>query len=276
MAEEIKFGVIDSPIDVRDYKLAVDKAQVFPDTFELPMVRIKSQGAVGSCVAHSLSEVVEYYNKKQLNKSTEQSIVYIYGNRRNSVHKGDGMITRDALANMLKYGDVDKTKCPGNYEVPEAINRFEAVADSLMEVGCKSRFSAYYKLNTAAEIKAALMNHGPVVMTITWYDDMEVIDGVLTTEKKNKSGGHCMVIYGWNEKGWLVQNSWGKNWGVNGTCIIPYDLQLKEVWGVTDEIVEDDVNPSDIILPFSSRIGELIAKLLNAILNCIRKLKGNK
>ena len=31
---------------------------------------------------------------------------YIYGNRRDSVWENEGMITRDALKSLTKYGDV--------------------------------------------------------------------------------------------------------------------------------------------------------------------------
>lgn len=42
----------------------------------------------------------------------------------------------------------------------------------------------------------------------TGTGEMRVVDGVLTTEYRNCEGGHCMFIYGWDERGWLVQNSW--------------------------------------------------------------------
>jgi C1A family cysteine protease len=273
MEEEKQFfsGYIESPVDVRDYRIAVDKTAVFPETYELDIVRIKNQGSTGSCVAHALSEVVEYYNKKQLNKTTEQSICYIYGNRRNSVNKDEGMITREALSNLVKWGDVAKTKCPGNPEVPEAIKQFEAVADSLKEEGMKNRITAYYTCKSEAEVKTALMNHGPVVIAIDWYNDMKVVNGVLTTKYDKKVGGHCMVIYGWNEKGWLVQNSWGKTWGNQGTCIIPYDMTLREKWGVTDDIIEDD--NSDIDIPFATKLLEFLARIINFFANLF---KGKK
>jgi phosphoribosylpyrophosphate synthetase len=55
-----------SPIDVRDYKIAVT-TQDFPKTFSLPTVTIKNQGSIGSCVAHACSSLVEYHNKRQEN-----------------------------------------------------------------------------------------------------------------------------------------------------------------------------------------------------------------
>ena len=107
------------------------------------------------------------------------------------------------------------------------------------------------------------MKYGPVVMAMDWYNDIRVKDGILTTNYQGAAGGHCMVIYGWNEKGWKVQNSWGRFWGDNGCCIIPYDIKIREKWMVTDTIIDD----TDINKPFDFNFGKIIATILNWILN---------
>lgn len=256
-------GAIFSPKDVRDYSVACAAAAEFPKEFELDMVRIKNQGAVGSCVAHSLSEVIEYFNSIQKNDETEMSVGYIYGNRTTSFHKGEGMVVRDALKAIQKYGDVPKEKFPYNIEIPKAIEEYEKVDDELYSVGYPYRISTYAKLNNDNEVKNALMKYGPVVMAMDWYNDIRVKDGILTTNCQGAAGGHCMVIYGWNEKGWKVQNSWGRFWGDNGCCIIPYDLEIREKWMVTDNIFDD----TDIVKPFDFNFGKIIATILNWILN---------
>ena len=38
------------------------------------------------------------------------------------------------------------------------------------------------------------MAGNPVLMAMTWYADMEVIDGVLTTNCLGYDGGHCMFV----------------------------------------------------------------------------------
>ena len=42
-------------------------------------------------------------------------------------------------------------------------------------------------------------------------------------------GGHCILCRGVNgrEKYFLLRNSWGKNWGVNGDCKISFDDMKK-------------------------------------------------
>ncbi len=112
-------------------------------------------------------------------------------------------------------------------------------------------------------MKASLIAGNPVLIAMEWFEDMEVVDGVLTTNYTNSAGGHCMFIYGWNETGWKVQNSWGEDWGVNGTMIVPYEMHIEECWTLTDDIIEGVV----IKKPFSSKTGKLFAKVINKIVN---------
>lgn len=237
---EHKLGAIFSPKDVRDYHLVASAmAASYPDSYAIEnMPPVKNQGRVGSCVAHAISTVIEYHSRKYGDNNAEMSVGYIYGNRRNTTHTGEGMITRDAIANTCKYGDVTKDMFPLNSEVPEIIKKFEEDLEELYDYGRPQRFSSYFRINNDNEAKETLMKNNPIVMAMDWYDDVKAVNGILTTSMEKKTGGHCMVIYGWNEQGWLVQNSWGTSWGNKGNVIIPYDIPIKEKFGIIDEISE--------------------------------------
>lgn len=263
-------GAIFSGVDVRDYKMVCAAPSIeFPAEFELKTVRIKDQRDVGSCVAHALSSIVEYYNSVQRNDPTEMSIAYIYGNRTNSEHKGSGMIMRDALDIVTRFGDVPKEEFPYNVEVPRAIELYERNADELYEVGRPNRISEYCRVNTVAAAKLALMAGVPLVMAMEWFEDMEVVDGVLTTNYQGYAGGHCMYIYGWDERGWKIANSWGEGWGVNGCFVLPYELGMAECWAVMDDIIEG----AYVKKPFKSKAGKMFAKIVNAVCNALRSEK---
>jgi C1A family cysteine protease len=259
-------GAITSKIDLRDYKAksTVPKDRI-PTEFKLPLVRVKNQGNVGSCVAHALSTVIEYYNYIQHGIDNEMSVSYIYGNRETSSHKGKGMVMRDALAAVCKYGDVEKSDFPGNIEVPAAIDFFEKKKNTLHDKAYSNRISGYYKLTTEADIKAALLAKNPVIFAMYWDKRNTIgLDNVINVKSVDKSnGGHCMIIYGWNSKGWKIQNSWGLSWGMGGTAILPYDVKIREAWAITDNITDN----LQIKKPFSSEYGKIIAKILNVILN---------
>ena len=243
-------GIIFSSFDIRDYK-ATTSLKTFSDEFELKIPRVKSQGNVSSCGAHVLSCIVEYFNYKQHGITTEMSVGYIYGNRKESTHKSKGLILREALNTLRLYGDVSKVDFPYHTEMPDIARKYNQYSDELYETGYASRISAYYRVKTIPEFKAALKLGYPIAIGVKWYSDMKVINGVLTTKYKGKRGGHCMLLYGWNKKGWKILNSWGRIWGVNGTCIIPYDMPIREAWAVVDNIKDGVV----LKKPLSSSTG---------------------
>lgn len=266
---DVKFGAIFSDYDVRDYKLVYTaSATEFPKKFSLKMRDIKNQGAVGSCVAHALSSIIEYYNFKQLKMRDRMSVGYIYGNRRNSTFSEEGMIIRDALDAVRKYGDVTNDLFPYNSEVPRVIDLFEEQADELFDKGYPYRISQYCRITDPNAVKAALMAGNPILIGVIWYKDMKVVDGVLTTNYQESTGGHAMVICGWDERGWKVHNSWGESWGDNGYAIIPYDIPIEEIWTITDDIIEN----TKIKKPFSHTIfGQFLACIINGIVKLFKK-----
>lgn len=263
-----KCGALFSPVDVRDHVLRCTSSQPLPESHQLSMVRVKNQGNVGSCVAHALAEVVEYYNSVQLNDREIMSTGFIYGNREYNT-KGEGMYIRGALKALQKYGDCKKNNFRENVEVPEAIELFEKRIDNLKDRAYPYRISSYARVFTKEAVKRSLLAGNPVVIAVDWYSDMKVKDGVLTSgySEDLKSGGHCMVIYGYDEEGWKVQNSWGTYWGVQGTCTMPYKSPIREMWVVTDNIIDG----TEIDEKFTSTLGKLLAKLLNKLIGIFNR-----
>lgn len=267
--EDFKLGALFSKTDVRDYRIDIAKSLQFPEAFELGLGKVKNQGSVGSCVAHSLSEIIEYHNSQQGNDNT-MSVGYIYGNRRCSLHTGEGMVVRDALKGTCEYGDAANVDFSENEEVPGIITKFEERVDDLFDEASKAHFEKYYRCYTADDIKLALINDGPVAFAMTWYRDFKVNgDGILesTYEDCNKSGGHCMVIYGWNRYGWLIRNSWGSSWGKSGNAILPYDAPIREAWGIAD-----DKSNTPLKKPYNTKFGKFMSKIFNFFINLFEKL----
>lgn len=76
-------------------------------------------------------------------------------------------------------------------------------------------------------LKTEVMDNGPVTAHILEYPSMKRLKpGDVWAPLKNETalGGHAIVIYGWDDArgGWLVQNSWGRNWCDNGRGIFKY------------------------------------------------------
>ena len=262
-------GAMPPKTDLRDYKyipvaMAAEEA-VIPPAFELEVGEVKNQGAIGSCVAHVAAEIEEYFNKKETHMTIPLSPGYVYGRRYE--YKGEGMYLRDALKTLRNYGVCYNDEFPYNEEVPLILDKFNAVKE--WKTDKYHQISSYFSIdvNDADAIKQALLNFGPVMGSVKWYSDIKVKDGIIESRQDFSFGYHCIMIYGYNEQGWLIQNSWGSKWGNGGRAIYPYELGLTEAWGISDtttynpDVKEKKLNP----------LMDFILKLLSALINLIKK-----
>jgi hypothetical protein len=100
-----------------------------------------------------------------------------------------------------------------------------AGAKAVTKLGLISEYRWAFGIDDCAD---AIVSHGPCVLGIPWYESMFTPDARgRVTVSGNAVGGHCIVAYGYtpadpNVGGdtiWL-RNSWGSNWGINGTAYI--------------------------------------------------------
>ena len=131
------------------------------------------------------------------------------------------------------------------------------------------RINSYYRCKKDNEIKTALMKHGPVVTSMNTYHGATLVNDVYTWDAAATYGRHCVLIVGWNEQGWLIQNSWGEGYGGDGRFIIPYNFKLNESWGIIDNGQDDSAlkKPSKFIISISA----LYNKIANAIIKLVSK-----
>lgn len=253
-----------SPPDLRDYK--IDKSSLsseFPEEFALKMPPVKNQGFVGSCVAHSICLVAEYYNSIQHNINAPLSVGYIYGNRVPPLDTRKGMVTRYAISNFCIDGTPFETDFPLHCEVPEIIEAVQKEKDALHDAARNARFTSYVKVSSEKEIKTALMDGNPIIIAVDWQKDMRVKDGKFYSSWKEKSCGHAMVIYGWDKDGWKVQNSQGILWGNKGTAVWPYEYKIREHYA----IIDTETTKLNIKHPHSAqtKFGKWLVSLVNKI-----------
>lgn len=237
------FGLIPSPYDSRDYGLIMrgNWGSDVQDEFSLGTLEIKDQGSQQTCAAHVMSEIIEYHNFKQNGSYSKFSTDFVYGSREPDEFLNEGMYLRDALKIINKKGDVLYSDLPGNTDVLTATKKVSSHPE-LLEKALPNRITSYYKINSINELKFAIQNHGPVAAGMYWYNHSTLKNGIYTYKHGDGYIGHAVMIVGWNEKGFIVQNSWGRRWGNQGTFIIPFENLFEEVlfeaYGVTDDINE--------------------------------------
>lgn len=256
-------SAVKSTYDIRDYTITPDADP--PLTFCLETVPVKNQGSKPTCTAHALSAVVECHHKRQHGWYERFSTEFLHGLRENGYYIGQGMRIRDGLHTLLKYGNVYESDCEGNNDYVDAMNHVSKDVDRLKELAYPHKISAYFKISTADELKTALMKYGPVVVSMNTYKGSKLVKDVYTCDISKDHGVHCVYIYGWDEHGWLVQNSWGWLYGWDGRFVIPFDFKFNEMWGIADEITEGVVKPK------RNRWLDVIYKIINKIVNLLHK-----
>ena len=256
MNEERKFGALLSPVDLRDYKANIPyKSISLPSEYTLNHTTIKNQGPVNSCVAHALSSMLEKVNN--INYSTG----WIYGYRPIGYYQGEGMYPREALKTLQKMGAVTQEEFPYNIEMTEAKTKVDENLTLLEAEADDFKISAYAKLNSINEIKSWLFTKNiPVPVSIATEDLKLDENNIIQIPTAYPNSGHMMLIIGWNETGFIVQNSWGSEWGNDGTAILPYEYEIKEAWGIT---VDDISASNDVKKPSFSLLRTLIMFIYN-------------
>jgi C1A family cysteine protease len=127
----------------------------------------------------------------------------------------------DAYNVFMNYGAVDETCMPyaANDYVPCTQENCTPVAALIGYEDIQNDVNA---------IKNALM-YGPLSTTFTVYDDFFGYSSGCYEHENVSEINHAVVIVGWDDEmcegqgAWIVKNSWGQGWGLNGYFYIKYN-----------------------------------------------------
>ena len=219
--------------DKRDFKMKVSKSckvSFYPEKYEIEMPRVKDQGIVNSCVAHSLSTFLEEYYKDE---DKHFSTGFIYGYRPLGYFQGEGMYPREAIKTLHKIGNVEEDKFSHNKELPEIKKLVDEHIEHLKPLAEEYKIDSYARIYTIDEIKECLYNNCPVPISIPVKNNLKVDENNIIKNEGQIEGYHMVILYGWNEKGFLLQNSWGRDWGIEGRAILPYDYEIDSAWALS-------------------------------------------
>ena len=98
---------------------------------------------------------------------------------------------------------------------------------------------AVYVSGTAHDGWDRVMQKGKALAPPHSHEDLPVI-GPLQDPKK--SGGHAFALVGYNERGFIIQNSWGTRWGASGFATLAYEDWISngtDCWAVALGVPQD-------------------------------------
>lgn len=265
----MKYGAKLSSFDIRDYRLVACDAN-YEKEYMRRLLPVKDQGPTPQCTAFAAALIAEdHYAKHHGEEFLKMSNDYIYLLRDLDYYLGDGMSARDAMQTLLKHGCATYKELPGNHNYEEGQAYIERYKDSLKDSAYEHHITSYYIVKNDNEVKHSVRNNGMVLAVIPIYSMDFVNDEGIFVQSPTfaLSGYHSVAIYGWNEKGWLVQNSWGDRWGKNGRCVLPYGSEIRELWCSVDTYKEGEFKRK-----FTSPIGKIAAVIINFLVNLLRRM----
>jgi len=246
-----KLGVIPSPPDYRDYRLNqfIATKKEFPDYYLVPPFKtekdipIYDQGNTSMCVAFTGALITEQQEFDETGKFIRVSPGWIYGNRETGMNMGEGMVPREAWAMLCKDGVpyFDSLSFVGTFA--ECYGYVWQKREELKKEALNQQKKSYVAItrNNLEEILTAIIECGFINVSIAVYKDFYNVDkdGFLSPKTSGIYGYHSVTAVGFikhDGKYYLIiANSWGKDWGKNGLCYMPYNYKgIQEIWAITD------------------------------------------
>lgn len=216
-----------SPVDDRDWLAAAIYPRVaLPETLDLRNYAqpIRDQGQQGACAAMSGAAMKEYQEALDSGLNEYMSPQFIYNLRADDQ---EGMTMRDLMSILRSAGTCREVVFPyGSMQKPPQTARDEAA---------RYKIQSYARVTSADELKTALFLNGPCIIAVPVYNFTERM--WMQYNGENLLGYHAMSVYGYDNNGFIIRNSWSENWGNKGYCIMPYEhfgLAI-EAWTTIDE-----------------------------------------
>ena len=220
------------------------RLQALPNELECrPDDRFVMAQAGSSCTGHAVAAMANAVLASQ-GDTTHVSPYMLYAlARRYDDYQGDadvGSSLRGALMGWYYHGLLPDADWPSLQASPEP----DVDHDSHLAALARQRpLGAFYRVNTlrlddlqsainelSAIVVAASIHDGwrdPVLVTRTVKRKKQRMHVITRTSTSQAIGGHAFCLVGYNDVGFLVQNSWGPEWGSKGFATLPYDDWLE-------------------------------------------------
>jgi hypothetical protein len=231
-------NIVPDRLDLRDRPYLPSIAVAPPATMKLRLkLPVLDQGDTSACTGFALSNVVNFLIRVlHDSKGLLVSPFMLYSMARRydefpGASADAGSSLRGAMKGWYKHGAC-RSELWQTLEMPPPARRAEQ--DWWLDA-VKRPLGAYYRVDTRSvtDMHVALSEVGILYASCVCHDGWLKGDGakapkggywVIPQEKPAPDeGGHAFVIVGYTKDGFILQNSWGRDWGTGGLAILTYE-----------------------------------------------------
>jgi hypothetical protein len=229
-------NVVNDVPDFRDRmytpSLSQLKPAIEPEIFDL---KILNQGTEGSCTGQALAAVINLLlSRRGDDTSVSQRMLYEMAKKHDRwPGEGyEGSSCRGAIRGWYHMGVCNEDLWEYQSGSDDTHLNPERAKDAR-----NITIGAYYRLNhDIVDFHCALNEVGVLYVSADvhsgWMENINGPEYKIPLESEI-IGGHAFALVGYNEKGFLIQNSWGKDWGKKGVALWTYEdwqTNLKDAW----------------------------------------------
>jgi len=236
--EKRNFGYIQDHFDNRDvyYRLKIKPINLPESTEKKNISQFPwryDQGPIGSCVGNGAA--TGYRRNLQRNRMPDYfpSRLFAYYIARSDENKqiDSGAMIRDAFKAINKYGICHESIWPYITEKFAEEPPLFAWTDALNHQSISyERIFPHDKIFMMDALNQGYCIVFGIVLHESFMSEKVAQTGIVKNPKcwEEEIGGHCMTIFDYDKDGVWVLNSWGDDWGQNGTCHIAWEYILSK------------------------------------------------
>jgi C1A family cysteine protease len=224
--------------DGRDlrYGAPPETIAVLPDQVDLrpQCPSVYDQGQLGSCTANAIGAALEFDQMKQGQSAFTPSRLFIYYNEREiegTVDSDSGAEIRDGVKSVNQQGACKEDTWP--YDIDKFRDK---PSDPSYSEGTEHQSIQYLRVTqTLSQLKGCLAEGFPIIFGFVVYESFEskeVADSghvEIPRAGEQQLGGHAVLAVGYEEANqwFIVRNSWGDGWGMDGYFTMPYPYLMQ-------------------------------------------------
>jgi len=246
-----KLDAFPDRVDIRDWVYQ-------PRLFALPdqlvnidhVPEILDQGREGACTGFALAAVINYLlaDRRRSDRVSPRMLYELA--RRYDEWPGEeyeGSSARGAMKGWVRHGVCTREHWPDD------LRGFACFTPERSTLARGFPGGAFYRVDhrQVRDLHAALNEIGILYVTLMVHEGWQSPGGrtvelhyvesgsqrdivLPVVERKGRAdGGHAIALVGYTPQGFIIQNSWGEDWGAGGFALLPYEdfmLHATDVW----------------------------------------------
>jgi C1A family cysteine protease len=212
---------------VRDLPRRIDLRAQCPPVYR--------QGTLNSCTANAIAAAIQFEQIRQRRREKfRPSRLFIYYNERaleHSIDSDDGAGIRTGIKTVAKRGVCPEPLWP--YRIRRL--REKPLPHCYTQAARYRRMISYRRIpRSLPTLKACLASGYPFTFGFTVYQSLHAPEvtrtgrGGMPIKHDKIRGGHAVLAVGYDEseKRFILRNSWGRKWGMEGYFTLPYDYLM--------------------------------------------------